>query len=404
MERVPVGKSIAGGYAFLFGRFFTIVGLSWLPAALYAVMRLAFLHHAAPFMANMTPGHPFQISPAAHALHLIFMLLSLLLISVIAIALSSEALGLRNERVAAHLVIGARELRLFIAFILIGLIMIVTIIALIAAVCAVHWGVEKALAMWAQNTMLAQWPVLHAVTAIAILIALFVALFVGLRLRFLIAPIAAAEHHASLRRSWELSAGNFWRMLAITLALGIPLLIVLLAAQCAVLGAPFHDAIFAAIREHRHPDRAVFFSLMMQHAAALAAISAAGLVVVIALFAGASAVAYRALVPPPSSDDTSQAPAPETPPPSMHARFEPAPMHMEEPPAGMHTEEMHTHEAEASAEHAAAPEAELDHEQIVEPAAEIHAEAPLETHAAAEEVSEPVVELNEAQAEEPPHH
>ena len=36
MEKVPVGKSIAHAYEFLFGRFFQIIGTAWLPAALYA--------------------------------------------------------------------------------------------------------------------------------------------------------------------------------------------------------------------------------------------------------------------------------------------------------------------------------------------------------------------------------
>jgi hypothetical protein len=42
-------------------------------------------------------------------------------------------------------------------------------------------------------------------------------IFITVRFAFLIVPVAVAEDKPALSRSWSLSAGNFWRMLAVML-------------------------------------------------------------------------------------------------------------------------------------------------------------------------------------------
>ncbi len=309
MEKIPVGKSIGGAYGFLFGRCLTILCLSWLPALIYAGVRLAFVRHAAPGMMDaMNGGHQ---AAQAHLLYLAFFLFALLMVAVIALPLNREALGLGGERVLARLVIGGRELRLFAAYIRFEILFIALIAAMVLGVIGVHLAMKAAEAQW---PVLAQYGVPHGVHLAVVLLAVLLALFVVLRLSFLIGPIAAAEDRALLARAWSLSAGNFWRMLAIFVAIIAPLVIVLVCANYAVVGSSLH-MVFA---DGPRPDFHLMFDTMMPHAPALVAIGVTGLVIACALFAGASAVAYRTLVPPPEPEE----PAYEEPA-QAHAYAEP---------------------------------------------------------------------------------
>ena len=342
MEKIPVGKSIGGAYGFFFGRCLTILCLSWLPAVIYAGARLALVDYSAPLMAQALNGHH---PPAEmHLVHLAFFLFSLLMVAVIALPLNREALGLGGERVLAHFVIGGRELRLFAAFVRFEIVFIALIAALVLAIIGVHLGANAAAAHW---PILAQYNAPNIVHLAAIVLVVLLVLFAALRLSFLIGPIAAAEDKASLARAWSLSAGNFWRILAIFLATMVPLLIVLCGADYAVMGPSLHMA-FA------HPDFQSMFATMIQHAPALAAISVVGLVIACALSAGASAAAYRALVPPPEPEEPAYAEPAQT-----HAHVEPVAEYVAEPQAEHAVEPEAQAIAEAPAEEPAPHVAEV---------------------------------------------
>jgi hypothetical protein len=79
-----------------------------------------------------------------------------------------------------------------------------------------------------------------AATILAGLISWFVflyALVTILRVGFLLPPSIVAEEKGGLRRSYELTKGNVWRALAVLLALGLPLLLLMLGGEAAVLRA-----------------------------------------------------------------------------------------------------------------------------------------------------------------------
>jgi len=398
MDNIPVGKSIGGAYGFLFGRFLTILGLSWLPAAIYAVGRLAVLRHVVPEIAAAAHQgtHP---SAAVHAMLGVFVLFSLLMVAIIALPLNREALGLRGERVLARLVIGWPELRLFAAYVLIDIILIALIVALVFGIIGAVMGTKAALAMWAQGTPLAGWPVLRIVHIAAAVIAVFVLLFVSLRLSFLIAAVAAAEGKASLRRAWELSRGNFWRILIVVLAILAPVVILMIAGEYAVMGAQlreFHNTMSTGQR----PDPSAIISAAAAHGPALVALAGVGIVIVIALFAGAAATAYRALVPPPAPEaaveETAEIGAriePLMEPVQEEAPAEEAAPLVEEAPMAEEAPAI-AHEAEPVAEHQ--PEAEA-HEDASHQAA---MEAPAEQAAAEQAEAEQPIELHETVAED----
>jgi hypothetical protein len=50
--------------------------------------------------------------------------------------------------------------------------------------------------------------------------------FFLIRFLFLLAPVNVAEQQLGLKRSWTLSAGNFWRIFLVTLAIALPIMII----------------------------------------------------------------------------------------------------------------------------------------------------------------------------------
>ena len=314
MEKIPVGQSIGGAYGFLFGRILTIIGLSWLPAAFYAVGRLYFI--APAVMASH--GEP----PQAHLLHLALFLFSLLMISAIAVSLTREALGVGGEHAFAHFVIGGKELRLFLALVRFYVLLIVLIVALAIVVTIAGVSTKSAVDMWGQGTALTQYPVHQGVIAFAALLSFGVVLYAALRLTFLLGPVTVLESHAKLSRAWALSAGNFWRMLAVYLGCVLPVLVCMAAVEYAVMGQQMLD-IAHQLMAGKHPDPAMMFALPADDLTWLVGISAVGMVLLVALFAGASATAYRALVPradpqEPQEEQEEQEPYGEPPAPLVH--------------------------------------------------------------------------------------
>ena len=73
-----------------------------------------------------------------------------------------------------------------------------------------------------------------------------------IRLSFLFVPAAVDGTEFGLARSWELTKGNFWRILAVGLATILPLALVLGAAELAILGPEYLANVAAMIRDPAH--------------------------------------------------------------------------------------------------------------------------------------------------------
>ena len=111
MRRLSIGQSVSRAFEFLFGRFFQIVGLTWLPAAIYGganYLRWQSVGHWMPVgqQTGLELGQAVFVSLAMLAV-------ALMVQSIAAVALTQEALGVRKDFALAHLVIGPREARLF---------------------------------------------------------------------------------------------------------------------------------------------------------------------------------------------------------------------------------------------------------------------------------------------------
>ena len=297
MNRILVGQTIGRGYRFLFRRFLAILGLSWLPALALAVVGTLWLGHFAADVTLVSKG----TSPAYWlALDALALFASLAFFTAaIAVPLTREALGLHDETVFAHFVVGRRELRLFLALLRFALLLVAAAVLLTFVLgFAVRTGMPVLLAkMGAASETNAAWrgiPLRALVLGGTGFVLVSALVFLTLRLGFFLAPIAAIEEHARVTRAWILSSRNFWRVLIVTLALAVPVDLLARGAEFALFGRQLQALLPQALAAR---DPALLAGWTAGHAVVLAAIGSTVLTLLIALFAGASAMAYRTLMP-----------------------------------------------------------------------------------------------------------
>ena len=287
MTKISVRHGIARAYGFLFGRLFQVLGLSWLPAVFYAVAATYLIERMSGAMQSAVPADAGLLGEYALFYLLALVTVTAFLGAVIAVPLTREALGQRDEPVAAHFVVGPREARMFFALLRFYAVVIIASIGLafavgIAVTTAAHYVEVRHLHFDWAGIRFQIWLNLGAA-----LIAAAVFLIVAARLSFMLAPMAAAEKHVSLARAARMSRGNFWRIAFIYLVAGFPTTLLLLTCETSFGGLEMGKTLPSGMQ--------AFYTVAPDHIAIFAAILAVGLVVLQALFAGASASAYDEL-------------------------------------------------------------------------------------------------------------
>lgn len=296
MGRVPVARTLASAYGLLFGRFFSTLGLVWLPAAflglsLYFDLTRLVVHITAIGSADLTT----RLALAGAGLFAF--VVALVLLAAIAVPVAREALGRREGRVAAHFVLGGRELGLAAAQIRFYLLLLGTVFAVAAVTAiAVRFGLSQFADASGTRAGLATWrglPILSLTEAASGLAGAIASILVAVRLGFFLIPIAALEDKVRLVRALEISRRNLGRVIATSVWLLLPVGIVVLGVADVLYGAKLTGAFHVSVR-HDFESVLVF---VLGHAAALSALAAVTLTLVTVLFATASAAAYQALAP-----------------------------------------------------------------------------------------------------------
>ena len=232
MQPIPVGETIAFAYRFLFARIGTIIGIAWLPAVLSSAASYLISTYAATHRAELEVGDP-QAAMAYFLVSFAGLMVTVFAASVVAVAITRQVLGQGSSGMVLYFAAGRSEWRMFAAniryLLAIGaLVGLATLIAMLAFLLA---GVPLDGSEPVQPS---------AAIILAGLISLFVFLYAFatiVRVGFLLPPSIAAEEKGGLRRSFELTKGNFWRVLAIMLALAFPLMLLMLGGEAAVLRA-----------------------------------------------------------------------------------------------------------------------------------------------------------------------
>jgi len=280
MNKISVWNTIRFAYAFTFGDIGTIIGLIWLPTVLIAVLQ--FLPYA---LGTQAPDPDPATAATAALANLAFFAGGLLLYAMNAVSVMRQALGLRHGGATVHFSLGWPEWRMLganlLCALILGAILIVYLVGLVFATSLVK-GMTAPVEIGA---------LLYLAGGLCVLV------YVSLRLVFLVVPVVVSEDKIDLARAWTLTAGNFWRILAVMLTVSLPLLAIQAAATIAIGGpqlfAPLptgQEAMVAALN--------LRMAALDRHMPELI-----GLFLILAPFnfgltLGAEAAVYRALVPP----------------------------------------------------------------------------------------------------------
>ncbi len=232
MQKIPVGQTIALAYHFLFARIGTIIGIAWLPAVLSSAVSYMISTYAAMHRAEFEAGDP-RATAAYMLVSLLGLVVTLFMASVVAVAITRQVLGEGSSGVVLYFAAGRTEWRMLAANVryLLAVFAMIAFAATITALAFLLSGIPLGAPEQIQPS---------AATILAGLISWFVflyALVTILRVGFLLPPSIVAEEKGGLRRSYELTKGNVWRALAVLLALGLPLLLLILGGEAAVLRA-----------------------------------------------------------------------------------------------------------------------------------------------------------------------
>jgi len=231
MKKIPVGQTIAFAYRFLISEIATIVGLTWIPALIAAVAGYFAQYYGISHSALLEAGDT-QTGAAYLAITVTSLAVMGFASAVVAVAITRQVLGQRAPGiVVAYFAAGRSEWRMFGASLrfMAGTTVLLALAAGITAFAFVLAGVPL-------NTPAQAQPTPAALLAGLISWVVFVYAFVTiLRMGFLLPPVIVAEEKGGLRRAHDLTKGNFWRMFAVMLALGLPVLALLLAGEGVVL-------------------------------------------------------------------------------------------------------------------------------------------------------------------------
>jgi hypothetical protein len=230
MQKIPVGQTIAFAYRFLFAEIGIIVGIAWIPAILSSFESYLVRIYASMNRAELEAGD----RAAAGAYFLVSLgslLVTIFASSMVAVAITRQILGPRKSGVIAYFAIGKTEWRMFNANMryLLG---IATLIVLAAAITTLAF-LLSGIPLDAPEQIR---PTLASLLAGLISWAVFIYAFVAIvRMGFLLPATIVGEAKGGLRRSHELTRGNVWRVLLIALALGLPILLLVLGGEAVVL-------------------------------------------------------------------------------------------------------------------------------------------------------------------------
>lgn len=221
MTKIPVLETIRAAYRFTFTHLGAIIGLIWLPMILATVIGFFVLQRFFAALADAFASNNLALAGPAILGLISFLLVALLLFAMMSVPVIQLALGSRKSGALAHFAFGVPEWRLFrsalgmVGF-LFGLLLILS--TLMGAVLGQRTNADL-------TALLGFYAVFYAAV-----------IFFGLRFGFLLPAVAVEEAGPVLPRSWILSNGNFWRLLAVLLAVVLPVQILRVAVEVAVMG------------------------------------------------------------------------------------------------------------------------------------------------------------------------
>lgn len=225
MRKLPVLAVIREAYAFTFTHLGAIIALIWLPMVITTVAGFFATQYYAPQITQAVHnGNPAAAGPAVLAL-LFYALAKLAFTAMMDVSVAQLALGQRQEGALVHFVFGPLEWRLFRTMFGLVLFLLPPALLLVAIGQNILGGTVAGSPLQVLGSEL-------------LFLLLYGALvFVLVRIGTLLVPVVVAETAPALARSWSLSAGNFWRLLAVVLGTAGPPLLATAMIEVALMPA-----------------------------------------------------------------------------------------------------------------------------------------------------------------------
>jgi hypothetical protein len=223
VNKIPVIPTIAKTYGFVLGQFGRIVGLIWLPAVLVAVsgffLKLPYLR----FMADNQGQEDLVLQHGTMLLGLYACgALEVVLYAIMTAAITREVLHPSTQNTYFNFSLNGTTFRLIGGYFgLFGMIM-VFLLAVLSAVLSLR--------------LLPGGKAADAAAGIVLLICIPIAIYLVARLSFLIAPSTVEGKGFGLVQSWRMTDGNVWRIVALAMATSVPVALVFLMGQVAIMG------------------------------------------------------------------------------------------------------------------------------------------------------------------------
>jgi len=300
MNKIPATQTIAETYNFTVAGMGRVIGLIWLPVA---IMTIGGYFTMVPYLTGMAEisdnGDPSQVGPLLMRV-LGFDLVVTVLMAMVAVAITREILQPLKRPPFLRFGLGLTELRVVGGFFGLYVLLIVFTVMLVMACMAVGF-VANAL-IPGNGTPASHAPVV-GIVALAGLAGGLALIYFFVRLGFLLVPSAVLEGGFGLERSWQLTKGNFWRIVLIGLATLIPIMLLKAIIDVSIIGPDFFNPHLELLKDHavQAKHQAEQMRVMAAH---LPLLMGAGFLLApftYGLTFAAPAFAYRALTAKPAS-------------------------------------------------------------------------------------------------------
>jgi len=291
MNKIPVIETVAESYRFIFGGLGKIIGLIWLPILILTIgSYFTLVPYFSGMPAALEAGDISQQS-MLYLRVLAFDLVMIVLIAMIAVAITREVLTPHKGVSYIHFSLGLTEFRVIGGLLGLFVLLIVFVIALVMIGTIAVFVLKAGLPGMAGGKQ-----ALGFVGLITLIGGLVLVYFL-VRLSFLLVPAAVAEGNFGIERSWKLTKGNFLRILGVGLLTLLPTMLVCLSVDIAVIGPEFFQPpgdlpMDAAAQAHL---QAAQFRALAAHMPVLAGIGFLLAPLTYGLTFAPAAFAYRAL-------------------------------------------------------------------------------------------------------------
>lgn len=291
MEKIPVFKTLEDAYGFAFGKFFSLLGICWLPFLLIGIPFYFYFRQIFElFPTIMALDDPTLLLTVLPYLPLLI-LGSFFGMCVILVGMTQLALGQLRPPVFVYFSLGYPVWRLLFAVICVYLLLLGLVLCLVLVGALVGAGVAAGV-----SELLG--------VAIAVILSMVFAVFTlyfGIRLTFFIVPVTVAEGKNVIGRSWALSKGNVVRIIAVLAGVFLPIMVLQMITQGAAFGAMFSTmGPMPMPSENMSPEEGLaFFYAMMESMSVFFMVLIPVMILLSVLLygaiAGAAAFAYRAV-------------------------------------------------------------------------------------------------------------